>query len=119
MEVVRAWLLVQLKVCRHEEIPRAAVALGEGVHHVGVLEAGELSRLEDGDGVTLPHLIRCLLTSGHPGGPQVRHQQLARVTGAPLQTLVTLSALRMVKCVAQQTLLPVMGVTKDQVTASV
>ena len=99
MEVVRAWLLVQFKVFWHEEIPRAAVALDEGVHHVGVLEAGELARLEDGDGVTLPHMGWCLLTSNPPRGPQVRHQQLARLTGASLQTWVTLSALRMVKFV--------------------
>ena len=114
MEFVRAWLLVQMKVCWHEEIPGVAVGLGEGLHHVGVLEAGELARVEEGSGVTRPHMGWCLLTSGHPRVPGVRHQPLAPVTGAPLQAGVTLPTQRMVECVAKQTFLPVVSLTGDQ-----
>ena len=114
MEVVRAWLLVQFKICWHQDLPSAAVGLGEGLHHVGALEAGELARVKVHGGVTLGHYISwCLVTCGHSRVPGVWHQPLSDVTRPPLQPRVTLPTLRMVECVTQQTTLPVVDVTGD------
>ena len=62
MEVVRPWLFVQFKICWHEELPGGAVTLGEGLHYVGVLKAGELTRFKVREGVTRPYIGWCLVT---------------------------------------------------------